>query len=83
MPKFEKKPNYGDFSIEHYEPDPNQVKEPMLRNRTYQRFSWREKYRLQGMSKQDAIAEFVGFGNNYRLIATIGGDIIIKNHVSI
>lgn len=71
-----------DYSIEHFEPNPHQIKEAMLKNRTYQSFSWREKYRLQGMTKQEAKNKFASFGKNYRLI-TIGGDVIIQNHVSI
>lgn len=73
-------PCYTNFSIEHYEPNPHQVKEPMLKNRTYQRFSWREKYRLQNMTEQEARSEFAGFGNNWRLFA-IGGNVIIQNHI--
>jgi len=69
---------YADFSIEHYEPNPHQVKESMLKNRTYQRFSWREKYRLKNMTEEEAVEEFASFGKNWRLIA-IGGDVVIQN----
>ena len=65
------------YSIEHYEPNPHQVKEPMLKNRTYQRFSWREKYRLTNMTENEAIACFNEFGAQYRLVRE-DGKVIMK-----
>jgi len=67
------------FSIEHYEPNPHQTKEPMMKNRTYQRFSWREKYRLENYDENDAKAVFAKFGRNYRLVSRDTGDQICIN----
>jgi hypothetical protein len=55
------------YSIEHLEPNPHQSKEPMLKNRTYQRFSWREKYRLEDYSERDARKVFLNFGAYHTL----------------
>lgn len=71
------------FSIEHYEPNPHQVKEPRLKNRTFRRFSWKEEYRLANYSKDEAKVLFSNFGDNYRLISRDTGDEICKNHINV
>jgi len=66
------------YSIEHYEPDPNQSKEAMLKNRTYQKFRWKEVFRLNNYALDEAISHFSQFGNNYRL-KSLYGEIIVEN----
>lgn len=67
------------FAIQYHEPDPHQTKEAMLKNRTYQKYRWKDKFILQDYTLEEANIAFANFGNGYRLMNLDTGEEVYRH----
>lgn len=68
-----------EYAIEQYEPNPHQSKEALTKNRTFHAKRWKEVYRLQNYTEQEAINVFNAIGKGYRLLCRDNGEVVRSN----